>query len=36
MTNIETQQRSLVLVKRNPLIMMLGTVGVGGMPEIKR
>ena len=35
MTNIEAKQRALLLVERNPLVMMVGTVGQGGAPEIK-
>ena len=35
MTNMEAKQRSLALVERNPLIMMLGTLGSNGAPEIK-
>ena len=35
MTNSEAKQQALALVERNPLIMMLGTVGPGGVPEIK-
>ena len=34
MTNVDAKQLSLALVARNP-IMMLGTVGPGGVPEIK-
>jgi len=34
-TNPEAKQRSLTLIERNPLIMMLGTVGPDGVPEIK-
>ena len=35
MTNTEAKQKALALVERNPLVMMLGTVGSGGAPEIK-
>ena len=35
MTNLEVKQQALALVERNPLVMMLGTVGPGGAPEIK-
>ena len=35
MTNIEAKQQALALVERNPLVMMLGTVGTSGAPEIK-
>ena len=35
MTNIEAKQRALALVERNPLVMMLGTIGSCGAPEIK-
>ena len=35
MKNIEAKQQALALVERNPLIMMLGTIGSGGVPEIK-
>ena len=35
MTVIEAKRRALVLVERNPLVMMLGTIGPEGAPEIK-
>jgi general stress protein 26 len=35
MTDIEVKQQVLALVERNPLVMMLGTIGAGGAPEIK-
>ncbi len=33
--NVEAKQKALVLVERNPLVMMLGTIGQDGAPEIK-
>ena len=33
--NIDVKQRALALVELNPLVMMLGTVGADGSPEIK-
>ena len=33
--NIEAKQKALSLVERNPLVMMLGTVGPNGASEIK-
>ena len=33
--NIEAKQKALALVEQNPLVMMLGTVGQSGVPEIK-
>ena len=35
MTDMEAKQRALALVERDPVVMMLGTVGQGGAPEIK-
>ena len=35
MTDIEAKQRALVLLERNPLVMMLGTIGPEGAQEIK-
>jgi general stress protein 26 len=35
MTNDEAKQQALTLVEQNPLVMMLGTLGLGGDPEIK-
>jgi len=35
MTNIEVKQMALALVERDPLVMMLGTVGSDGASEIK-
>jgi len=35
MTNIEAKQCALALAERYPLVMMLGTVGSDGAPEIK-
>ena len=35
MTSIEARQQALILAERNPLVMMLGTIGQGGAPEIK-
>jgi general stress protein 26 len=35
MTNTEAKQQALALVERNPLVMMLGTIGSDGAPEIK-
>ena len=35
MTDIEAKQLALALVERNPRVMMLGTVGAEGEPEIK-
>jgi general stress protein 26 len=35
LTNIAAKRQALALVERNPLVMMLGTVGPGGAPEIK-
>jgi len=35
MMDIEVKQQALALVERNPLVMMLGTIGSDGTPEIK-
>lgn len=35
MTHIEAKRLALALVERNPLVMMVGTVGQDGAPEIK-
>ena len=35
MANGEVRQQALSLVERNPLVMMVGTVGQDGAPEIK-
>lgn len=35
MTDIEAKQQALALVERDPVVMMLGTVGQNGAPEIK-
>jgi len=35
MTSIEAKQLALALVNQNPLVMMLGTTGPDGAPEIK-
>ena len=35
MTNDEAKQLALTLVEQNPLVMMLGTIGSTGNPEIK-
>ena len=35
MTSLEAKQQALALAERNPLVMMLGTVGQDGAPEIK-
>lgn len=35
MTNTESKQKALDLVEKNQLVMMLGTVGADGVPEIK-
>jgi len=35
MTSIEAKQLASALVEQNPLVMMLGTIGLGGAPEIK-
>ena len=35
MKNIEAKQQALALVERNPLVMMVGTLGQDGAPEIK-
>ena len=35
MANVEVKQLALTLVERNPLVMMVGTVGQCGAPEIK-
>ena len=35
MTDLAAKQKALVLVERNPLVMMLATIGSGGVPEIK-
>ena len=35
MANVEVKQQALALVERNPLVMMVGTLGQDGAPEIK-
>ena len=35
MVNAEAKQQALALVERNPLVMMVGTLGQDGAPEIK-
>jgi len=35
MTDVEAKRHALALVERSPLIMMLGTVGPDGAPEVK-
>ena len=35
MTDMEAKRLALLLVERDPCVMMLGTIGAGGAPEVK-